>query len=149
MHEDMTTGEPMASMHSNASDPMGDILWTIREDNATTHYSGPDGYLQYCGLAGGDYQLIEREAPSGYKLMTEPHYFTLSNTQSGKINGAATSDDITVANYRDEKPQINDTPTHAGGILPYTATALGGLLTLLGLAGLIALIKKRRAQNND
>lgn len=149
MHEDMTTGEPMASMHSNASDPMGDILWTIREDNATTHYSGPDGYLQYCGLAGGDYQLIEREAPSGYKLMTEPHYFTLSNTQSGKINGAATSDDITVANYRDENPQINDTPTHAGGILPYTATALGGLLTLLGLAGLIALIKKRRAQNND
>lgn len=149
MHEDMTTGEPMASMHSNASDPMGDILWTIREDNATTHYSGPDGYLQYCGFAGGDYQLIEREAPSGYKLMTEPHYFTLSNTQSGKINGAATSDDITVANYRDEKPQINDTPTHAGGILPYTATALGGLLTLLGLAGLIALIKKRRAQNND
>lgn len=149
MHEDMTTGEPMASMHSNASDPMGDILWTIREDNATTHYSGPDGYLQYCGLAGGDYQLIEREAPSGYKLMTEPHYFTLSNTQSGKINGAATSDDITVANYRDEKPQINDTPMHAGGILPYTATALGGLLTLLGLAGLIALIKKRRAQNND
>lgn len=93
--------------------------------------------------------MIEREAPSGYKLMTEPHYFTLSNTQSGKINGAATSDDITVANYRDEKPQINDTPTHAGGILPYTATALGGLLTLLGLAGLIALIKKRRAQNND
>lgn len=149
MHEDMTTGEPMASMHSNASDPMGDILWTIREDNATTHYSGPDGYLQYCGLAGGDYQLIEREAPSGYKLMTEPHYFTLSNTQSGKINGAATSDDITVANYRDEKPQINDTPTHDGGILPYTATALGGLSTLLGLAGLIALIKKRRAQNND
>ncbi|MHC8519716.1 SpaA isopeptide-forming pilin-related protein [Weissella confusa] len=154
MHEDVKTGEPMASMHSNASAPMGDVLWTVREDDATTHYSGPDGYLQYCGLAGGDYQLIEREAPSGYKLMTEPHYFTLSNTQSGKINGAATADDITVANYREQPaqpvtPQINDTPTHAGGILPYTATALGGLLTLLGLAGLIALFKKRRAQNND
>ena len=41
-------------------------------------------------------------------------------------------------------PSIHDTPTHSGGLLPYTASVLGIGLTILGLLGLANLIKKRR-----
>lgn len=41
-------------------------------------------------------------------------------------------------------PSIHDTPTHAGGLLPYTASVLGIGLTILGLLGLANLIKKRK-----
>ncbi|MDR3191228.1 MAG: prealbumin-like fold domain-containing protein [Lactobacillaceae bacterium] len=125
MHTDPATEAPMTHMHSMADSAMGNVLWTLDEGNATTHFSGADGYIQYCGLAAGDYQLIEKVAPTGYKLMTEAYNFTLTKTDKGIIDGKATADDILVANYKGDKPKV--TPIKSG-VLPIT-----GFVSLFGL----------------
>ncbi|MDR3241629.1 MAG: prealbumin-like fold domain-containing protein [Lactobacillaceae bacterium] len=129
MHADATTEMPMPMMDSDANSPMGDVVWTLAEANATTHISGSDGYLQYCGLAGGNYQLIEKSAPTGYKLLEKPYEFTLTRTDKGIINGQAGEGDIFVANYK-----LGDPNDPFGGILPKTGWV--GLIGLM-IVGLI------------
>jgi len=129
MHADATTEMPMPMMDSDANSPMGDVVWTLAEANATTHISGSDGYLQYCGLAGGNYQLIEKSAPTGYKLLEKPYEFTLTRTDKGIINGQAGEGDIYVANYK-----LGDPNDPFGGILPKTGWV--GLIGLM-IVGLI------------
>ncbi|QNN75780.1 hypothetical protein H9L19_02645 [Weissella diestrammenae] len=63
MHLDVKNEQPMVNMTTTDHDAMGDVIWTLKSENATTHLSGQDGYLQYCGLASGDYELIETTAP--------------------------------------------------------------------------------------
>lgn len=57
---------------------MGDIYWVTNNALATTHKSGRDGYLQYCGVADGRYLFRESIAPDGYKQMADVK-FTLSS----------------------------------------------------------------------
>ena len=57
---------------------MGDIYWVTNTSLATTHKSGRDGYLQYCGVADGRYLFRESIAPDGYKQMADVK-FTLSS----------------------------------------------------------------------
>lgn len=81
MHKDAETGASMPSMDMSSADPevMGDVIWTPVAAWATNHLTDDAGYLQYCGLAAGNYALIETKAPTGYALMdTEP--FTLGGT---------------------------------------------------------------------
>jgi hypothetical protein len=72
MHKDADTGAYMPSMDMESGDPviMGDVIWTPVAAWATTHITGTDGYIQYCGLAAGDYALIERQAPAGYTMLS-------------------------------------------------------------------------------
>jgi hypothetical protein len=170
MHKDATTGEPMAEMQFNASgstDIMGDVIWTPVQAWATTHYTGTDGYLQYCGLASGTYALIEVKAPEGYSMISSTVHLgskdggmdlkhaqqfelgvpgtTLSDNTtpaSGVINGQADTEegpnqDMIVKNY--EK-----------SIFPL----VGGLGTLFAvIAGLLAmglaLLKRKKDMKNE
>ena len=71
MHKDATTGAAMADMDMGATGVvMGDVIWTPVAAWATTHITGDDGYIQYCGLAAGTYALIESETPKGYEPLT-------------------------------------------------------------------------------
>lgn len=168
MHKDATTGEPMAEMQFNASgstDIMGDVIWTPVQAWATTHYTGDDGYLQYCGLASGTYALIEVKAPEGYSMISSTVHLgsaqggmdlkhaekfelgvpgtTLPDgtPASGVINGvpdtSGTNKDMIVENY--EK-----------SIFPL----VGGLGTLFAvIAGLLAmglaLLKRKKDMKNE
>lgn len=133
MHVD-EDGNPMDHMMSMSDDPMGDIIWSIDADNATTHMTGNDGYLQYCGLAGGDYKLIESHAPSGYKLMDDVEFSLgaegttnagyINGQPSGVINGAADADDINVANYKKSTFPVT------GGIGMLGALMMGAMLMI-------------------
>lgn len=101
MHLDVETQMPMNMMHSGSHSVMGDVIWTLDEKNATTHTSGTDGYLQYCGLASGEYQLKEVITPEGYQTLKAPYNFTLTRQEKGIINGQAGDGDIFVANYKE------------------------------------------------
>lgn len=57
---------------------MGDIYWVTNNALATTHKSGRDVYLQYCGVADRRYLFRESIAPDGYKQMADVK-FTLSS----------------------------------------------------------------------
>ena len=60
---------------------MGDIYWTTEQALATTHMSGDDGYLQYCGLADSRYVLTESIVPDGYNKMADQK-FTLAGDEN-------------------------------------------------------------------
>ncbi|MCG4287518.1 hypothetical protein K9863_07385 [Lactobacillaceae bacterium KNUT 0156] len=60
---------------------MGDIYWTTEQALATTHMSGDDGYLQYCGLADSRYILTESIVPDGYNKMADQK-FTLAGDEN-------------------------------------------------------------------
>ncbi|MCT4379512.1 SpaA isopeptide-forming pilin-related protein [Leuconostoc pseudomesenteroides] len=131
MHVD-EDGNPMDHMMSMSDDPMGDIIWSIDANNATTHMTGDDGYLQYCGLAGGDYKLVESHAPSGYKLMDDVEFSLgadgttnsnyINGQPSGVVNGVADADDINVANYKKSTFPVT------GGIGMLGALMMGAML---------------------
>ena len=94
--------------------------------------TGDDGYLQYCGLAGGDYKLVESHAPSGYKLMDDVEFSLgadgttnsnyINGQPSGVVNGVADADDINVANYKKSTFPVT------GGIGMLGALMMGAML---------------------
>ena len=135
-------GKAMAGMTASDDMTMGDIIWSIYPENATTHITGDDGYLQYCGLAGGDYKLIESKVPSGYKKMADKT-FTLSGKTSednglngkgtGVINGHADESDVNIVNYKKSMFPVT------GGIGMIGALLVGAMLMIASR------IKKRKA----
>lgn len=141
MHVD-NDGKAMAGMTASDDMAMGDIIWSIHPENATTHITGGDGYLQYCGLAGGDYKLIESKVPSGYKKMADKT-FTLSGNASednglngkgtGVINGHADENDVNIVNYKKSMFPVT------GGIGMIGALLVGAMLMIASR------IKKRKA----
>jgi hypothetical protein len=136
MHVD-GDGNPMDHMMSMSDEPMGDIIWSIDANNATTHMTKDDGYIQYCGLAGGDYKLIESHAPSGYKLMDDVEFALgapgtdgendkyVNGKPSGVINGEADASDINVANYKKSTFPVT------GGIGMLGALMMGAMLMVM------------------
>ncbi|OJF03011.1 hypothetical protein BKY29_08695 [Weissella confusa] len=167
MHKDAVSGAAEPEMDMGATGVvMGDVIGTPVAAWATTHVTAADGYLQYCGLAAGDYALIEREAPSGYQLGGETVYLgqdtgvtgtkfdhavlfglgsaddadvknPYNNKNSGVIDGKPTSDDVQFVNYQKS-------------IFPL----VGGLGTLFAvIAGLLAmglaLLKRKKDMKNE
>lgn len=156
MHKDATTGAYMPEMDMGATGVvMGDVIWTPVHAWATTHVTGADGYLQYCGLAAGKYALIEKTAPEGYALIdnevqlgneTYAHAetFTLGSDGvgdldggTGKIDGKPTADDIHIKNYQKSMFPL-----------------VGGIGTLFAvIAGLLAmgfaLLKRKKDMKNE
>lgn len=159
MHKDAKTGAFMPEMDMGSTGVvMGDVIWTPVRAWATTHKTGDDGYLQYCGLAAGKYALIEKYAPEGYALMDTPTVtlgtmsfqhadeLNLDETNSGIINGVTNipnpaspqpTDDIQVKNYQKSMFPL-----------------VGGLGTLFAvIAGLLAmglaLLKRKKDMKNE
>ncbi|SJX68803.1 hypothetical protein FM131_04990 [Weissella confusa] len=170
MHKNAETGEPMAEMQINASgstDIMGDIIWTPVQAWATTHYSGTDGYLQYCGLAAGTYALIEVKAPEGYSMISSTVH--LGSDQGGMdlkhaqkfelgVPGTTLSDGTTpasgvingISDYEGSDNQDMIVKNYEKSIFPL----VGGLGTLFAvIAGLLAmglaLLKRKKDMKNE
>ena len=156
MHKDAATGAYMPKMDMGATGVvMGDVIWTPVRAWATTHVTGTDGYIQYCGLAAGKYALIEKTAPEGYALIdnevqlgneTYAHAetFTLGsgavgdmNGGTGKIDGRPTDDDIHIKNYQKSMFPL------VGGIGTLFAVIAG--LLAMGLA----LLKRKKDMKNE
>ncbi|TGE75752.1 prealbumin-like fold domain-containing protein [Weissella confusa] len=156
MHKDAATGAYMPEMDMGATGVvMGDVIWTPVRAWATTHVTGDDGYLQYCGLAAGKYALIEKTAPEGYALIdnevqlgneTYAHAetFTLGSKGvgvldggTGKIDGKPTADDIHIENYQKSMFPL------VGGIGTLFAVIAG--LLAMGLA----LLKRKKDMKNE
>ena len=163
MHKDAESGAFMPEMDMSSNAVMGDVIWTPVRAWATTHVTGADGYLQYCGLAAGTYALIEKTAPEGYALIdnevklgneTYEHAetFTLGsgaqgdkNGGSGVINGEVNlpgatpqaTDDIQIKNYQKSMFPL------VGGIGTLFAVIAG--LLAMGLA----LLKRKKDMKNE
>ncbi|QIE77931.1 SpaA isopeptide-forming pilin-related protein [Weissella confusa] len=138
---------------------MGDILWTLYPQLATTHITGADGYLQYCGLPAGQYELIESVVPAGYTKMADEKF-------SLGTDGSTAPDDypfLTSATSKEEMPTDDAIEgTLADGtnyvqIENYKKSIfplVGGLGTLFAvIAGLLAmglaLLKRKKDMKNE
>ncbi|MFH7281252.1 prealbumin-like fold domain-containing protein [Weissella confusa] len=157
MHTDAETGASMPEMDMSDNAVMGDVIWTPVRAWATTHKTGSDGYIQYCGLAAGDYALIEKYAPEGYALIDNKvelgnekydhaESFTLGvpgttnpdgTSASGTIDGKPTDDDIHIKNYQKSMFPL------VGGIGTLFAVIAG--LLAMGLA----LLKRKKDMKNE
>ena len=169
MHKDATTGAYMPDMNMGSENVvMGDVIWTPVAAWATTHITGTDGYLQYCGLAAGQYALIERQAPAGYTLITDT--ITLNGTKFDHAKGielgmpgTKLSDGSTpasgVINGKADIPADPNNPKDTDDIqiINYEKSIfplVGGLGTLFAvIAGLLAmglaLLKRKKDMKNE
>ncbi|MCW0926685.1 SpaA isopeptide-forming pilin-related protein [Weissella sp. LMG 11983] len=140
---------------------MGDIYWVTNNSLATTHKSGRDGYLQYCGVADGRYLFRESIAPDGYKQMADVK-FTLSSgpdsvyqptdefpaLEDAKGVSLGTDSQITglVENLDGEYVHIKN---YAKGMWPVTGGI--GALVVFAIGGVLmtsALVKRRHDNKN-
>lgn len=140
---------------------MGDIYWVTNTSLATTHKSGRDGYLQYCGVADGRYLFRESIAPDGYKQMADVK-FTLSSgpdsvyqptdefpaLEDAKGVSLGTDSQITglVENLDGEYVHIKN---YAKGMWPVTGGI--GALVVFAIGGVLmtsALVKRRHDNKN-
>lgn len=159
MHKDATTGASMPDMDMSSNAVMGDVIWTPVHAWATTHITGADGYLQYCGLAAGTYALIEKYAPEGYALIdnevtlgneTYDHAqkLELNKDNSGVINGVANLTNTAAEGEKDNSDiQIKN---YQKSMFPL----VGGIGTLFAvIAGLLAmglaLLKRKKDMKNE
>lgn len=67
---------------------MGDIYWVLDQDLSTTHITKDDGYLQYCGVADGQYILSESIVPGGYNKEADAKFTLASDEGSYYVSGA-------------------------------------------------------------
>ena len=74
------------TMESNMQ--MGDIYWVLDQDLSTTHITKDDGYLQYCGVADGQYILSESIVPGGYNKEADAKFTLASDEGSYYVSGA-------------------------------------------------------------
>lgn len=165
MHKDAATGAAMADMDMGATGViMGDVIWTPVQAWATTHITGDDGYIQYCGLAAGTYALIESKTPNGYEPLTSTA--TLGNNQLFQhaekfelgMPGSTVQDSLKTGTNQasgeiDGDPDVNEDVNVVNSqksIFPL----VGGLGTLFAvIAGLLAmglaLLKRKKDMKNE
>ncbi|MBP3040373.1 pullulanase [Bacillaceae bacterium Marseille-Q3522] len=99
-----------------------------------------NGKLIISGLKPGDYQLVETQAPTGYKLTSTPIKCTIEKGQSQ-------AKQITVENEKQPEPTVNPDVDDPNNVLPNTATNIYNLILFgagLIFAGLVILLIGRR-----
>ncbi|WP_270764805.1 SpaA isopeptide-forming pilin-related protein [Weissella confusa] len=157
--------QPVLSMMGTTA-KMGDIFWTLYPALATTHTTNVedgqtvDGYLQYCGLPAGRYELIESVVPEGYSAAAAQK-FALGSADSTGVEGdgynylKGTLD--TVAVPSDSDGITGDVTGDHINIVNYEKSIfplVGGLGTLFAvIAGLLAmglaLLKRKKDMKNE
>ncbi|MBJ7660734.1 SpaA isopeptide-forming pilin-related protein [Weissella confusa] len=164
MHKDATTGAAMADMNMGATGViMGDVIWTPVAAWATTHITGDDGYIQYCGLAAGTYALIESQTPKGYEPLTSTATIgseTFPHAEKFELGmpGSTVQDSLKTGTNQpsgeiDGKPDVQqdvNVVNSQKSIFPL----VGGLGTLFAvIAGLLAmglaLLKRKKDMKNE
>ena len=98
--------------------------------------TGADGKVVFSGLAYGEYYLVEKQAPEGYKLL-EDSYLVVLNADT--IEDYVCS--VKIINTK-KGPQIVE--TGGKGVGPYIAG--GAVLLVLGSIFFLAAQKKKRAK---
>ncbi|KRM86577.1 SpaH/EbpB family LPXTG-anchored major pilin [Lacticaseibacillus thailandensis] len=106
-----------------------EINWTDDINAATTYTSGEDGLVVVRGLADGQYQLVETQAPDGYVIKDKSTRFTIKD---GSFDDTA-------------KIYVQNDPENFG-FLPMTGGMgwLAFLLAGIGLMGAALLLMRRR-----
>jgi len=146
------SNQPVISMNGmSSSAPMGDIFWTTEEEWATTHVTGDTGYFQYCGLAAGQYTLIESIVPSGYTKMDDQN-FSLGNTDSAEYpfltsstGNTLGSDDAITGDFTGNHVEIKN---YEKSMFPVTG-AIGLVVMLVAGALAMAYALVKRNKNNE
>ncbi|MDR3241631.1 MAG: hypothetical protein LBT37_05625 [Lactobacillaceae bacterium] len=146
------SNQPVISMNGmSSSAPMGDIFWTTEEEWATTHVTGDTGYFQYCGLAAGQYTLIESIVPSGYTKMADQN-FSLGNTDSAEYpfltsstGNTLGSDDAITGDFTGNHVEIKN---YEKSMFPVTG-AIGLVVMLVAGAVAMAYALVKRNKNDE
>lgn len=88
--------------------------WEFAADdtNATVFKSNKDGYFKVTGLATGDYELVETEAPNGYAKLTAPVPFKVEKGSTGETELSTGNDKNGFTQVENKKVTIPQT----GGI---------------------------------
>ncbi|MFB9770299.1 SpaA isopeptide-forming pilin-related protein [Lactiplantibacillus modestisalitolerans] len=84
------TQEPLAGAVYQLTDGTGQVLKTGLTTDQT-------GQLSVAGLAPGDYQFVETQAPTGYQLNATPIKFTITSGQTAPVKVSATNQPIEAA----------------------------------------------------
>lgn len=118
----------LSDTEKSTGTPLASATFDLYKGNDQTEKIGTattdaNGYLNFTGLALGDYNLVETKAPKGYELIKTPIKVTLAEANQ------------TVMVYQDNE-KTTELP-HAGGNGPMVW--LLGIASALGLAGLGAL----------
>lgn len=125
---DANSNGSLSDTEKSTGTPLAGATFDLYKGNDQTEKIGTattdaNGYLNFTGLALGDYNLVEIKAPEGYELMKTP------------IKVSITEGNQTVMVYQDNE-KTTELP-HAGGNGPMVW--LLGIASALGLAGLGAL----------
>ena len=125
---DANSNGSLSDTEKSTGTPLAGATFDLYKGNDQTEKIGTattdaNGYLNFTGLALGDYNLVETKAPEGYELMKTP------------IKVSITEGNQTVMVYQDNE-KTTELP-HAGGNGPMVW--LLGIASALGLAGLGAL----------
>lgn len=132
--------------------PLGDLEGTYvkveQEDNpgGVRPATDENGQLVFRNLVPGDYWLVETQAPTGYKRLTEPIKVTLTRGTNGGAQIVGSTETVKIGDESLPMLKIANTPwghklpaTGGTGREPYT---IGGLL-IVSLAVLLLYSKKR------
>ena len=98
------------------------------DTNATVFKSNKDGYFKVTGLATGDYELVETEAPNGYAKLTDPVPFIVEEGSTGETELSTGKDENGFTQVNNKKVTIPQT----GGIGSLIFIVAG--LALMGVA---------------
>ncbi|WP_159584280.1 SpaH/EbpB family LPXTG-anchored major pilin [Streptococcus halichoeri] len=111
-----------------------DVAWGS-QDQATEYKTDADGLVTITGLKEGTYYLVEKKAPAGYNLLSEPQAITLGSGASDATNSDNLLVTPTVKNNKgSELPST-------GGIGTILFYAIGGILVIT--VGVIFVAKRR------
>ena len=136
---------------SGASFTLKDANGNVIEVNASTN---KDGVIYAGSLADGTYTLTETAAPSGYKLMTSPVTFTITNGQitTGTDSDGSTSSAALDTETDSEGYKVLRISNNRGSKMPNTGGIGTTLFTVIGLvliAGAVTgflVIRRRRSE---
>ena len=115
---------------------------------------GSDGVIRFDGLAAGNYQITELEAPDGYNLLTSPISLTINWTAPTGANTDCTWTVIGDAGVSNNGIITMNVENQAGGELPSTGGigttifyVVGGILAVG--AAILLITKKRMSRFED